>query len=68
MSDKERWAPVNNRWGDAIGLAHLLRENNSPACGAPYYSCSGPYEGSDQMAKCKNCERLAASRRKKNQG
>lgn len=60
----ERWAPVNNRWGDAMRVAHLLRADNSPSCGCIYFSCSGPFQGSDKMPRCKVCVRMAASRRR----
>ena len=54
----ERWGRMVNRWHDEVGPCHLLKEDNSPACGTSYYASSGAIHPGTSW-KCGNCKRIS---------
>lgn len=57
------WARNVNKWHDEIGPYHLRNPDNSPACGARYFSCNGAadHKPSDHE-KCGLCRRVERKR------
>lgn len=56
------WTVTMNRWHDQGQLAHLRRDDGSPACGVKYHSTGGPFEGIEMYPKCRRCERIWRAR------
>ena len=59
MSAMSGWGYMMNRLHDQLSVAHLLRGDNSPACGARYYTSAGPCEV-HPSSRCRNCLRIEA--------
>ena len=59
------WGRRINRWHDEVGPLHLLNEDNSPACGAKYFTMGGMLRQENQggLPKCKKCLLIEAKRR-----
>ena len=58
------WGHRLDRWHDERGPLHLLRDDNSPACGARYYAMAGATPDPAGHAKCRTCERIALAHAK----
>jgi hypothetical protein len=56
---QERWGFMMTKWHDQLRTAHLLKDDNAPACGARYYTSAGAQYVSEEQ-KCRNCRRMAA--------
>lgn len=52
-----KWGRLINNVRDEIGPFHLLREDGSPACGASYFTSTGPYPYEITGPKCRYCEK-----------
>lgn len=50
------WGVLLDKWHDQGRTAHLLRGDNSPACGASYYTATRT--DTRGMHRCKRCERI----------
>jgi len=58
-----RWGRLLNRWHDETGAFHILKEDNSPACGARYFASTGTYPMLPQESqKCRRCAAKEVSR------
>jgi hypothetical protein len=54
------WGKLINRWHDEGNLFHLLRADNSPACGVSYFMSAGPYPADwAKYNRCRRCQRIA---------
>jgi len=54
------WGKLLNRWHDEGRIFHLLRADNSPACGVRYFASAGPYPaGMVGSNRCRRCQRIA---------
>lgn len=52
------WGRMLNKWHDEVGPFHRLRDDNSPACGASYYTSGGAQHPPSEGHKCGNCKRV----------
>lgn len=63
MHAGNRWGYLITRWHDQGRVAHLLRDDNGPACGARYYASAGASTPApDSSACCRRCLRIARGR------
>lgn len=63
------WGVFVDRWHDEGRVAHLLRGDNSPVCGAIYYTATrytATRRDPGGLYKCKRCERIEKNLRKDN--
>ncbi len=60
--DAPRWGFMMNRWHDQQRTAHLLRPDNSPACGAAHYASAGMSQDVQDCNKCDKCKRIEKRR------
>ena len=62
----ERWGYMLNSFRDQMNTAHLLKDDNSPACGVSYYASPGAHQDIHDNQKCRRCKAIAAKRARKN--
>jgi hypothetical protein len=59
----ERWGRCLDKLLDERGPFHLLKPDNSPACGVPYHSTTGTYPFTpDDAKRCGRCKKIAEKR------
>ncbi len=54
----ERWGFMTDRQQQQQPTAHALEGDNSPLCGARYYSSLGASSDVDESVKCRTCLRI----------
>lgn len=59
MSAPEAWGYMLNKWHDQLRVGHLLKSDNSPACGARYYASAGASDVPESQ-RCRSCLRVLA--------
>ena len=66
MSTPEVWGYMLNKCHDQLKVGHLLKPDNSPACGARYYASAGASDVPENQ-RCRSCLRVLARARAREQ-
>lgn len=59
-----KWGKRMNNFHDEVGPFHLLKDDGSLACGASYFTTTGPYPNQDMTGRacCRRCLKIAVKK------